>query len=229
MVCAVLGLYTLSWCWYRCPEIGTSSIDWAQLCRFYLKTETESSLWNIVFWNISGMVFLDKNRMMDNVQKHNIWTCFLFNLRAPATFIHTLYNTTAYAKLQKLSIQRQYTLCCKVLLKEQKLLKSSIFWETVPCSSLKVNWCSGGRCYLHFQGRRISQIRYQCEAGSSTALKMEETRSSKMLVDFQWTTWHHIPDDRTLHNYYCGNIKSFELSKLSSTFTVVVTSEPASV
>jgi hypothetical protein len=30
------------------PEIGTSSIDWAQLSRFYLKTETESSLRNVV-------------------------------------------------------------------------------------------------------------------------------------------------------------------------------------
>jgi hypothetical protein len=29
--------------------IGTSSIDWAQLSRFYLKTETESSLRNVVF------------------------------------------------------------------------------------------------------------------------------------------------------------------------------------
>jgi hypothetical protein len=31
-------------CWHRCPEIGSSSIDWAQLRKFYLKTETESSL-----------------------------------------------------------------------------------------------------------------------------------------------------------------------------------------
>jgi hypothetical protein len=31
MVCAVLGLYTPSWCWYKCPELGTSSIDWFQL------------------------------------------------------------------------------------------------------------------------------------------------------------------------------------------------------
>jgi hypothetical protein len=33
----------------------TSSVDWAQLSRVYLKT-----------------VFLDRDRMMDNVQKHNI-------------------------------------------------------------------------------------------------------------------------------------------------------------
>jgi hypothetical protein len=31
------------------PEIGTSSIDWTQLSRFFLKTETEFSLRNVVF------------------------------------------------------------------------------------------------------------------------------------------------------------------------------------
>jgi hypothetical protein len=30
------------------PEIGASSIYWIQLSRFYLKTETESSLRNVV-------------------------------------------------------------------------------------------------------------------------------------------------------------------------------------
>jgi hypothetical protein len=31
------------------PEIVTNSIDWVQLFRFYLKTETESILRNVVF------------------------------------------------------------------------------------------------------------------------------------------------------------------------------------
>jgi hypothetical protein len=59
MVYAVLGFYALTWCWYRCPAIGTSSIVWAQLSTFYLTTETESSLRNVVFCNISRTVFLD--------------------------------------------------------------------------------------------------------------------------------------------------------------------------
>jgi hypothetical protein len=46
------------------PEIRASSDDWAQLSRFYLKTETESRLRNVVF--------LNESRTMDNVQKHNI-------------------------------------------------------------------------------------------------------------------------------------------------------------
>jgi hypothetical protein len=32
-------------------EIGTSSVNWAQLSRFHLKTETESSLQNVVLKN----------------------------------------------------------------------------------------------------------------------------------------------------------------------------------
>jgi hypothetical protein len=55
-----LALYPI-WCWCRYPEIGTSSIDWTQLSRFYLKTETESSLRN---------VFLNENSTVDDVQKH---------------------------------------------------------------------------------------------------------------------------------------------------------------
>jgi hypothetical protein len=34
--------------------------------------ETESSLQNVVFYNTNRTMFLDKNRTMDNVQKHNI-------------------------------------------------------------------------------------------------------------------------------------------------------------
>jgi hypothetical protein len=33
------------------PEIGTSSIDWAQLSTFHLKKETESSLRNVEYLN----------------------------------------------------------------------------------------------------------------------------------------------------------------------------------
>jgi hypothetical protein len=31
------------------PEVGTNSVDWVQLSRFYLKTETDSSRQNAVF------------------------------------------------------------------------------------------------------------------------------------------------------------------------------------
>jgi hypothetical protein len=37
------------------------------------------------------------------------------------------------------------------------VMKSSIFWDITPCSSLKVNLCFGGKFRLHLQGRGISQ------------------------------------------------------------------------
>jgi hypothetical protein len=43
--------------WHWGPEIGASSIDWAQLSNFHLKMETESSLQNTVC--------LNKNRAKD--------------------------------------------------------------------------------------------------------------------------------------------------------------------
>jgi hypothetical protein len=53
--------------------MGTSSIDWAQLSKFYLKTGTESSLPNVVLKNKQDGVF-DTDTTMDNVQKHNTFT-----------------------------------------------------------------------------------------------------------------------------------------------------------
>jgi hypothetical protein len=58
-------------------DFRTSSMNWAQLSRFYLKTETESSLRNVMFWKINRTVFLDKDRTMDNVQNHNILQIFI--------------------------------------------------------------------------------------------------------------------------------------------------------
>jgi hypothetical protein len=34
---------------YRCLEVRISSVDWAQLSRLYLKTETESSRRTVLF------------------------------------------------------------------------------------------------------------------------------------------------------------------------------------
>jgi hypothetical protein len=54
------------------PYLRTS-IDWARMKRFYLKTGTESSLRKVAFWKIIRH-FLDKDKTMDNVRKHNIRT-----------------------------------------------------------------------------------------------------------------------------------------------------------
>jgi hypothetical protein len=41
------------------------------------------------------------------------------------------------------------------------------------------------------------------------SLKMEAICSSKTSVDFQRTTWRYIPEDSTLHNHPCENLKSY--------------------
>jgi uncharacterized membrane protein (Fun14 family) len=73
MVCAVIGLYTYT-ILVLAQVSGTSSIDWVNLSRFYLKMEIKSSFRNVVFRKINRTAFLDKYRTMDNVQKHNICT-----------------------------------------------------------------------------------------------------------------------------------------------------------
>jgi hypothetical protein len=45
------------------------------------------------------------------------------------------------------------------------VMKSSVFWDTMPRSLLKVNRCFEGTCRHHLQGRRLSQARSQREAG----------------------------------------------------------------
>jgi hypothetical protein len=66
-------------------------------------------------------------------------------------------------------------------------LKSIIFWDMKPCSLLS--------CWF-------------AEPISST-LKMEAISSSETSGATQRTTWRHIPEDDTLHNHHCENLKSY--------------------
>jgi hypothetical protein len=105
------------------------------------------------------------------------------------------------------------------------IMKSSVFWDIMPCTLLKVNWHFGGTCCLHLQGQRISQASNQQERGSkeqvallaacfmlvtclvySLTLKMEATCSSKMSAEVQWNTQHYITEERTLQKFICFGI-----------------------
>jgi hypothetical protein len=72
------------------------------------------------------------------------------------------------------------------------VMKSSIFWDIMPCSPLEVNGRSGGS--------RRSVATYftlvSCLAYSST-LRMEATCSCETSVDFKRTTRRYITEDRT--------------------------------
>jgi hypothetical protein len=45
-------------------------------------------------------------------------------------------------------------------------------------------------------------------AKQETSMKAGGNQSSAMLAEFQCTTRDYIPEDRTLHNRYCENLKS---------------------
>jgi hypothetical protein len=89
-----------------------------------------------------------------------------------------------------------------------KTRKSSIFWDIMQCSPLKVNRRFGRICRLHLKGRRICQTRNQKAGGkqSDSTLKMEAIYCYETSIDFQRTTWHYIPKDRTLHNHCCETL-----------------------
>jgi hypothetical protein len=101
----------------------------------------------------------------------------------------------------------KYNICCEKPIthnfhhfEEIRSRKSCIFCDTAPSNPLKVNRHFGETYHLHFQGRRIRQAINQREAGSkqsftlvsflaySSTLKMKETCSSEMTLDFQQTT-----------------------------------------
>jgi hypothetical protein len=54
---------------------------------------------------------------------------------------------------------------------------------------------------------QVTSMLVPCLAYSST-LKMEATCSSEMSVDFYRTTRIYVPEDTTLHNHRCENLKS---------------------
>jgi hypothetical protein len=104
-------------------------------------------------------------------------------------------------------------------------LKRIIFWDVTPCSLLSCNRRFGGTHRLHLQGRRNNfclppvYLLVLAEIISST-LKMEATCSSETSVATQQTIQRYIPEDDTLHNHCCENLKSYVslfISESSST------------
>jgi hypothetical protein len=109
-------------------------------------------------------------------------------------------------------------------------MKSIIFWDMTPCSPLSVNRRFGGAYHLHLQCRRnkFSQKPSSKQVGGqplchmlacwflveliSSILKMEAICSSETSVGTQQTTGRHVPEDDTLHNNRCANLKSYIFS-----------------
>jgi hypothetical protein len=87
-------------------------------------------------------------------------------------------------------------------------MKSSVFQDITLGTPLKVNWHFEGTCCK--ESLLAACFMLSCLAYFS-ALKIESTYSSKLLLDIWWTMWCYIPEDRTLHNLHCENLKSYKL------------------
>jgi Fe2+ transport system protein B len=89
------------------------------------------------------------------------------------------------------------------------------------CIPIKVNWHLERHVASSFRVKEWAKqetillathfMLVSCFACFST-LKIEAICSSEMSVHFQQTTRYYIPDDRTLHNHHCENLKSYLLS-----------------
>jgi hypothetical protein len=102
-------------------------------------------------------------------------------------------------------------------------MKSTIFWDIASCSPLKVNRRFGRTYRLHLHGR-ICRARYQCDSRWQAEFHLlshwylarlirpwRRRCYSETSVDFQRTTRRYIPEDSTLHNHCCENLKTYNL------------------
>jgi hypothetical protein len=93
-------------------------------------------------------------------------------------------------------------------------MKSTIGRDTTPYSPLSFNRRFGGTHRLHLQGCHLLACWIFAELISST-LKMEAICSSETSVETQRTTRRHIPEDDTLPNHRCENLKSYREINIS--------------
>jgi hypothetical protein len=102
------------------------------------------------------------------------------------------------------------------------VMKSIIFWNMTSCSPLSLNRRFGGTYRLHIQGGRNRFSKPACHLLArwfvepiSSTLKMDTICSSETSVETQRTTRRHIPEDYTLHNHRCENLKSYNQRRRS--------------
>jgi hypothetical protein len=97
-------------------------------------------------------------------------------------------------------------------------LKSTVFWDITPCCPLKVNRRFGGTYCLNLQGRaELCCFTLVSSSANSSTLKMEAIWSFETSADFQRTTRRYIPEDGTLHNHRCENLKCYITFNLFNT------------
>jgi hypothetical protein len=95
------------------------------------------------------------------VTHHNLYCCKYFR-NSTHVGLHGNRPYTLFAFKENWILQANFIKVCNIRFNEN--LKSSLLYDIMMCSPLKVKGCFGGTSRLHIQGRRISQTRNQCEA-----------------------------------------------------------------
>jgi hypothetical protein len=100
------------------------------------------------------------------------------------------------------------------------------YLDITPCSQSKVNQRFGGTYCFYFQDLRISRASRRALLatyfhggilmGLFFDLKMEVIYSTEMSIYFQRTTLRYIPEDTTLRNLRCVNVKPYKAGNLLS-------------
>jgi hypothetical protein len=85
-------------------------------------------------------------------------------------------------------------------------IKSAIFWAVVSCSPVEVHPCFRGT-YAGDKQSLLAVFLLATYLGYSSTLKMDAVCSSKTSVNFEWTTWHDVSEDITLHSHQCEELK----------------------
>jgi hypothetical protein len=122
---------------------------------------------------------------------------------------HWIY-LESLVEVNSTSLDTQRRTNTKCILQSIYQLKSTIYWDMTPCSPLNVNRRFGATYRLHLQGRRISRARNQRESRSQV--------DGSDMFEFQQTRQRYIPEDSTLHNHRCENLKSYNLSVVIETW-----------
>jgi hypothetical protein len=138
-------------CW---PEIGTSSIDWAQLSRCHLKTETESSLRNVVN-------FVVKTRRWIMSRHRRI---LLVNRR------HKALNLIPSVCFYRSS---NYSTCALKILSRDTNIRFEIWSRGVP--NTKQNWAQLNR------GAQARNLLYMCNTQCRKSPELSDVYQSSYL------------------------------------------------
>jgi hypothetical protein len=137
----------------------------------------------------------------------------------------TRYTSTV---LLMVGIARFFGLCSSFgILKTRehngnRFKKSIIFWDITPCSPLSVNRHFGGTYHLHLQVQRNKFSKKPASKQASRWQAMEAICSSETSVNTERNARRYIPEDDTLHNHRCENLKSYEADSVFETLYSLV-------